>query len=85
VPLSAYAAQRPVLVWPENRSSVSLFIAMRHEWRVGMSGPTGLDKTCIDRFQRLVGIKRRDRLRTFRDLLVLEDAALEAMQPPPKD
>lgn len=50
-----------------------------------MSGATGLDKSCLDRFQRLLRIKRRDRMRTFSDLLVMEDAALEAMKPPPKD
>lgn len=30
-------------IWPENADAVALFIQLQTQWRIGMSGPTGLD------------------------------------------
>lgn len=79
VPLSAYAAQPPVEVWPDNRHSVELFMTMGNEWRHGMAGATGLDKSQLDRFFRLARTPRRQRNNCFRDLLTLERLALNVI------
>lgn len=72
-------------MWPENKKSIQLFIAMGQEWQHGMNGPTRLDKACLERFQRLVGIKRRERSGTFRDLLILEREALDVIHASKED
>ena len=30
-------------IWPENADAVALFVQLQTQWRIGMSGPTGLD------------------------------------------
>jgi Phage related hypothetical protein (DUF1799) len=67
-----------VVCWPENRQSVEFFLAMGTQWRIGMSGRTGLDYAVLPEMWRRmkVGPDRRDRV--FFDLQVLEAAALSA-------
>lgn len=76
-------ASEPVVVWPENRESVQVFLAMRHQWRVGgMGSYTGMDFGQLDRFLRSLRIRRRNHKRVFMDLLILEDAALAEIHKP---
>lgn len=73
-------AAEVVLVWPDNWESVSLFVDLTTQWRIGMSGPTGLDYSAL---RALLGIRRVPRSRwsdLFDDLRVLEQEALEVMK-----
>jgi hypothetical protein len=80
VPLSAYRAQKPVLVWPDNRQAVLVFRAMRTQWRTaGMGGFLGLDYGVLPEMWRRLHIQPKDRDRIFGDLQVMEDAALEVI------
>ena len=36
-------AMEPVEIWPENETAFHLFSALGTQWRVGMSGATGMD------------------------------------------
>lgn len=76
MPLSAYTAQKPIPVWPENRQAVIVFRAMDTQWRAGMGGYTGLDYSALAEVWKRTHTKRRDRDRVFADLRVLESAAL---------
>lgn len=73
-------------VWPENRAVITLFIAMRHRWRVGMAGYVGLDLTTLPLMLSELGVRFRriERKTMLEDLLILEDSALTAMQPDDK-
>lgn len=76
-------AEEALAVWPENRESVQVFIAMRHQWRVGgMGSCTGMDFGQLDRFLSALRIRRRNHKRVFMDLLILEDAALAEIHKP---
>lgn len=79
IPLSAYRAQAPVPVWPENRTAVLVFQLMSTQWRAGMGGYTGLDYGALREIWQRLHIKRRERDQVFFDLRVLEHAALEAI------
>ena len=67
--------------WPENIDSLNLFIALQTQWRIGMSGATGLDYPAvfatIDRLHRDKTDARRDEL--FADVQIMEAAALKKM------
>lgn len=79
MPLSAYRAEKPIPVWPENRLAVLVFRAMDTQWRAGMGGYTGLDYSALGEIWQRLHIKKRDRDRVFADLRVLEHAALETI------
>lgn len=67
--------------WPENLDSLNLFVEVQTQWRVGMSGATGLDYPAVfatlDRLHRDKTDARRDEL--FSDLQIMEAAALKKM------
>jgi hypothetical protein len=69
----------PVEVWPDNWQAVNLFSRLGTQWRVGFSGPTGLDYmavwTLIDR-QRL-DAEAADEM--FDCVQVMERAAMDVM------
>ena len=69
-----------ILVWPENRASVATFREMRNRWNVSMAGRESLDLSQLQYIWPLVRVRRRDRKRVVHDLMVMEDAALEAMR-----
>jgi hypothetical protein len=68
-----------VPVWPENRTAVVAFLALRTQWRVGMAGRTGLDYQAIPITLDLLEIPREQHKSVFRDLRMLEAGALEEM------
>ena len=70
----------PTGVWPDNVAAVDVFIAMSTQWRVGMSGATGLDYGVLPVVMRHAGIKRSAQAAVFADLRILESAALEIMR-----
>jgi hypothetical protein len=57
-----------------------VFVAMSTQWRVGMSGPTGLDYNALPTVLRLTGAARGDWADLFEAVRVMEDAALEKMR-----
>lgn len=71
----------PVIdIWPENFQSVSTFRAVLTQWRVGMSGAVGLDYAVLRDVMRWLGVEPECRAGVFRDVRVMEAAALEAMR-----
>lgn len=52
---------------------------MRTQWRVGMSGATGLDYSALPEVWRRTKTPKRDRDAVFDDLRVIEIGALNAM------
>lgn len=68
-----------MLVWPENRTALAVFQAMRTQWRVGINGRTGLDYAALPEVWRRCGVSHSQRDDVFNDLQFLELAALAAM------
>jgi hypothetical protein len=70
-------------VWAENWDAVLLFAACDTQWRVaaGLGGAQvlGLDYRGVEVVMRYTAIKRADRAPLFRQLQVMERAAIEAM------
>lgn len=59
-------------MWPENEQAFSLFVQMKTQWRVGASGPTGLDYNVLFTLMALknIGVEILD------DIRIMESAAL---------
>ena len=53
---------------------------MDTQWRVGMSGATGLDYAAVPVVMRLVGVKASERAEVFAGLQIMEQTALEFMR-----
>lgn len=53
---------------------------MSTQWRVGMSGQTGLDYNVLPFVMRRIGVAPAQRDDVFDDIRMLEDAALETMR-----
>lgn len=66
-------------VWPENWAAVEAFDRMGTQWRVGMSGPTGLDYAAIPAVFRFLRVPRDRQSNVFEDVRVMETAAIEKM------
>nr|WP_255773277.1 DUF1799 domain-containing protein [Halorhodospira sp. 9622] len=64
-------------VWPENWAAFETFYRCQTQWRVGMSGRTGLDYTAVRVVLDL--FSEEDQRESFDRLQVMEFAALEAM------
>ena len=78
--MSAYAAQEPVVVWPDNRQAVEVFRAMDTQWlAAGMGGATGLNYASLPSVWEAMGLTPEERQETFEPLRWLEKAALTAM------
>ena len=67
-------------VWPDNMPAVNVLIAMGTQWRVGMSGATGLDYNALPAVFRMLAIPRKDWPDTFDCLRVLESEAMKVME-----
>lgn len=72
-------AQDALEIWPDNEASVSVFTAMRRQWRVGPGGPYGLDLGVLPEIWRRLKVPPALRDDIFADLYVMEAAALEEM------
>ena len=69
----------PVYILPDNWLSVTVFNSLSTQWRVGYSGPTGLDYAVLDGMFKLAGVKKKDRPQVFADIRIMESAALTVM------
>ncbi len=67
-------------VWPDDVETVNTFIAMETQWRIGMSGPTGLDYAALPAVLKMMDIGRKRHAYVFEGLRVMEEQALEEMQ-----
>ena len=64
----------PVEILPDVWPSFEVFRAMATQWRMGMSGVTGLDYNCLPWVMKLHGVE--DEAVTLTDIRVMEAAAL---------
>jgi hypothetical protein len=69
-----------VEVWPENWKAWGLFCAVSTQWRIGMSGPTGLDYVPLMRLLDLDQLSADEWRDTFDCIRVLEGAALDQIR-----
>ncbi len=68
-----------MLCWPENRQALLVFMALRTQWRTGMSGFTGLDYGVLPEIWRRLKVPPAERDDVFADLQVIEAGALDAI------
>ena len=67
-------------VWRENWQSVMFFAEFcMTQWRVSMSGHTGLDHTAVIHDLRTLRLSRKDFDRVYADVRLMERAALSAI------
>lgn len=66
-------------VWPENMRVVNVFLSLGTQWRVGMSGVSGLDYTAVKAVMEMSGIKRKDQAEMLYLIGVMEKEALSVM------
>lgn len=70
---------RPVFIFPENETSVAVFIAMGTQWRVAMGGPIGLDYAALPTVMRFHRVPVALQADTFDCVQILESEALKVM------
>lgn len=56
-----------------------MFMSLSTQWRVGASGPTGLDYNVMPALMRMKGITRSEWPATLENIQVMEDKALSIM------
>lgn len=78
--LTVDEATATVLLWPDNVLAVNAFAALSTQWRMSMSGPTGLDYNAIPNVLRLTGIPRAEWPEVFDGIRICEGAALKKMR-----
>lgn len=67
-------------VWPENEATVDVWWQSQTQWRIGMSGITGLDYAGVRALLDELGLSGPERREIWEGLLVMERATLEALQ-----
>lgn len=68
-----------IYVWPDNWQAVSVFAAMRTQWRAGLGGLYGLDLNVLPEMWRRLKVPPADRDEVFESLLLMESSALKFM------
>lgn len=66
-------------MWPENVPAVNTFIAIATQWRMGPSGPIGLDYNSLNFVLKLSGFPESAWPEAFEGLRVMESEALKIM------
>jgi hypothetical protein len=69
----------PVELWPENQPAFDLFCSVQTQWRVGMSGATGLDYVPLFHLMERLELSKEAWQQMFDDVRVIESAALAEM------
>jgi len=64
------------LVWPDNWKAISNFSCLQTQWRMGMSGPIGLDYNVMPIVFRMTGLAEIEWPEMFQSIRVMESAAL---------
>lgn len=73
-------AHPPAEVWPCCVTAVNVFGSLVTQWRMGPSGPTGLDYAALEPALRLMDVPAADWRDLFEDVQTMERAALEEMR-----
>ena len=76
----AQTDKEPPSLWPENETPVLLFDRMLTQWRMGFSGPVGLDYSALPLVAQTLRIGRRALREAFDGLRVCEAEALRVMR-----
>ena len=63
-------------IWPENEESIALFSSLSTQWRMGFSGPTGLDYNVLFSRLAMLNVDEQTHERLFQDVRVIESEAL---------
>ena len=71
---------RPVEIWPDQVEVVNLFSAVLTQWRVGPTGPVGLDYAGVESVMRMRRVPAKERGQMLDDLRIMERAALAAIR-----
>ncbi|MBB1599477.1 hypothetical protein A9977_05440 [Variovorax sp. UMC13] len=66
-------------VWPDNWQALTVFSAMRSQWRAGMGGFYGLDLNVLPEMWLRLKVPEADRDEVFESLLQMEGSALAFM------
>lgn len=78
----AEASGPPVEVFPDNWATVMVYLSMVTQWRMGSSGPIGLDYAVLlgkHGVMAMCGVRRGDRADVFEGIQIMENAALDHM------
>jgi len=78
--LADYEATDIVSVWPEFVDAVKVFFSMQTQWRIGLSGATGLDYSALDAVYKGLGISSSQVLDVFPQLQVIESTYLKVLK-----
>ena len=73
------ASSDVVEIWPDNLEAVNLFIQLSTQWRVGFSGPTGLDYAAVKAVFGMSSVSCDRWAEIFESIRTMEDAALKTM------
>ena len=68
------ATKNEFAVWEENWETLQMFLRMQTQWRIGFSGPTGLDYAALEWLCKLYPVE--DPAFLFEGLQLMEAAAL---------
>ena len=68
------ATKNEFVVWEENWETLQMFLRMQTQWRIGFSGPTGLDYAALEWLCKLYPVE--DPAFLFEGLQLMEAAAL---------
>lgn len=74
-----YEDEEPVEIWPENMPAIQLFCSLSTQWRVGASGPTGLDYMPLFARMERMKLTEQEHEWLFEDIRTLEAQALSIM------
>jgi hypothetical protein len=78
--LVAAQERMAIEIWPENWPAFDLFGQLSTQWRVGMSGPTGLAYEAVYPLLDRIAASRAEWDELFADLRFMEAEALKAMR-----
>lgn len=67
-------------VWPDNTTSVNVFIAMLTQWRAGAMGVLGFDYSALPVVLECSEVPRDQWPQVFDDIRVMEDEALRILR-----
>lgn len=66
-------------IWPENQESIALFSSLSTQWRMGYSGPTGLDYNVLFARMDRLNLDGEKYEQMFQDIRVIESEALQLL------
>ena len=71
---------RPAEIWPDQVEVVNLFSSVLTQWRMGPTGPVGLDYAGVEAVMRMRMVPAKERGAMLDDLRIMERAALAAIR-----